>query len=44
MTVKKIVSKPSVNVAPNTRGVQEKEDIYCLLSAARLLGIERSAE
>ena len=33
-----------VNVAPNTRGVQEKEDIDCLLSAARLLGIERSAE
>ena len=33
-----------VNVAPNTQGVQEKEDIDCLLSAARLLGIERSAE
>ena len=30
-----------VNVAPNTQGVQEEEDVQCLLEAARLLGVER---
>ena len=32
-----------MNVAPNTAGRQEQEDIDCLMKAAEILGIRRDA-